>query len=71
MSDKLINRYVATRIRVQNALDSGERGQGSLEYIGMIVVAAVLIVAVLTAFKGADFGAKIQSAIDNIKSNMP
>lgn len=33
-----------------------DRGQGTLEYIGMIAVAVLLVVAVLTAARGINLG---------------
>jgi uncharacterized protein (UPF0333 family) len=68
MSQNLINRYVATRIRVQKAIENSERGQGSLEYIGMIVVAAVLIVAVITAFTNGGFKQTITDKVNSVKT---
>lgn len=68
MSQKLINRYVATRIRALKVVESKELGQGSLEYIGMIVVAAVLIVAVITAFTNGGFKATITDKVNSVKT---
>jgi hypothetical protein len=42
-----------------------ERGQGTLEYVGMIIVAAILVVAVLEV-AGVDVGGAFQSAIESV-----
>jgi hypothetical protein len=45
--------FVKTQTRLQQLTTKGEAGQGTLEYVGMIIVAAVLVVAVMGAIKGA------------------
>ena len=47
-----------------------EAGQGTLEYVGMIAVAAVIIVAVIGVLRGADLGAWVGTFIDNVKSSV-
>lgn len=42
--------------------DTDERGQGTLEYVGMVFVAAALVLAVV---KGIGDGTKITSAIND------
>lgn len=51
--------YVALRIGLRRLVDAearDERGQGTLEYVGMVAVAAVLVVAVLTVTGQVDLG---------------
>jgi hypothetical protein len=45
-----------------------EAGQGTLEYVGMIAVAAIVIIAVIGALKQADLKHFISDAITNITS---
>ena len=45
-----------------------EAGQGTLEYVGMIAVAAVIIVAVVTVLKGAKLGDWIGTFITSVKT---
>lgn len=45
-----------------------EAGQGTLEYIAMIAVAALVVVAVVGAFKGADIGGMVTAAINKVKT---
>lgn len=60
---------VATRIRLANALEERlEKGQGTLEYVGMIALAAVLVAAVVGVFKGANLGSTVSKAIAKITS---
>lgn len=43
-----------------------QRGQGTLEYIGMIAVAALLIGVVASAFSTAGLAQKVQTAIQTV-----
>ena len=49
-----------------------EAGQGSLEYVAMIAVAAIIIAAVATVAgpAGDAIGAMIQAAIDKVKGSV-
>lgn len=55
---------LATKMRMRNR----EAGQGALEYVGMIAVAAVIVVAVVLAVKNADIAAFVKSSIDAMKN---
>jgi hypothetical protein len=64
-------RFIALKIRTQRALEQGisarrDAGQGALEYVGMILIAALVIGAVWTVMNGVDVGGAIQGAIDTI-----
>jgi Flp pilus assembly pilin Flp len=41
-------------------------GQGTLEYVGMIVAVAVVVVAVIAVLRGVDLGDKIHDAFTNV-----
>jgi hypothetical protein len=43
-----------------------ERGQGTLEYVGMTIVAAILVVAVLEVTDTVDLGSVFQEAIESV-----
>lgn len=45
-----------------------DAGQGTLEYVGMIAVAAVIVVALLGVAGGWDFGAIVTKAITKVTS---
>ena len=45
-----------------------EKGQGTLEYVGIVLVAAILVAAIVGAIRGADIGPTITGWIGNIKS---
>lgn len=45
---------------------SDERGQGTLEYVGMIAVAAILVGAVVTVLKAADVKGVVDEAVKKI-----
>jgi hypothetical protein len=44
----------------------GDRGQGTLEYVGMIAVAATLVIAILQATKAVDLAGFFTAAIGSI-----
>ena len=58
--------YVNTKIRLAKALESRDAGQGTLEYLGIVVIAAILITALLLAFKNFDLGTKITTQLQRI-----
>jgi hypothetical protein len=55
---------IATRLR-SRSLAAGDRGQGTLEYVGMIVAVAVVVAAVVAVLKGVDLGGKISDAFNS------
>jgi hypothetical protein len=67
MTEKL----VALWIRATLGLRERDAGQGTLEYVGMIIVAAILAVAVLTVATDADLGEFFGQQIDRIKEFAP
>ena len=63
MTEKL----VALRIRVIKSIEAGrDSGQGSLEYIGAILVAAAVVLIVITAAKAVDVTAPFKAAVDAV-----
>ena len=65
MTDKLI----AFRIKAAKALEArinGDAGQGSLEYIGAILVAAAVVGVVIAAAGDLDLGTAFSDALDAI-----
>jgi hypothetical protein len=44
-----------------------DAGQGTLEYVGMIAVAAIIVVALITAASGFDFAGIVTKAIQKVK----
>jgi hypothetical protein len=55
--DKVFETLVALQVRMFLGRTDDERGQGTLEYVGMIIVAAGIVVAVLQAAGAIDLGA--------------
>jgi hypothetical protein len=45
---------------------SRDAGQGTLEYVGMIAVAAILVIAILQATKAVDLAGFFTAAIESI-----
>ena len=65
----MTRRIASLHVRVIKAVDAREAGQGTLEYVGMIAVAALLVLAVVAAFgNGTSLGAKVSDAISKITS---
>ena len=62
--DKVFELFVALQTRVLVGRD--EKGQGTLEYVGMIIVAAILAVAVLQATDQIDMGAVFSGKVDEV-----
>ena len=53
MSDLMLATYVKTQIALRDRLKAAaERGQNSLEYIGIAVIAGLVIVAIYGAING-------------------
>lgn len=65
----MIALFLALYTRATELDRSNDRGQGTLEYVGMIAVAALLVGVVVTAFGGGDaIGSVVSTAIDTITS---
>ncbi|KAE8762974.1 hypothetical protein [Georgenia thermotolerans] len=58
--------YVRAKVRLQELLDRREAGQGTLEYLGVVVIVAILVVAAVTAFNSFNLGEKITTQLDKI-----
>jgi hypothetical protein len=60
---------LALVLRIDEMRERRDRGQGTLEYVGMIAVAALLIGVVVTAFAdGSSIGEKVSNAIETVTS---
>jgi hypothetical protein len=54
---------IATRIRVQKVLEArGDAGQGTMEYVGMLIAVAVVVAAVATVLKATNLGDQVTQA---------
>lgn len=49
-----------------NSSGEKERGQGTLEYLGIVIVAAILVVAVYKAVDGFELQDKVETELDKI-----
>jgi hypothetical protein len=57
---------IATRIRFMKAMEAREAGQGTLEYVGMIVAVAVIVVAVAAALKATNIQGHVTDAFNSV-----
>ena len=62
----LIKMYAVLTARMTVAQD--EKGQGTLEYVGIVVVAAILVGAVVDAINGGEITSAIKGKISEIIS---
>lgn len=66
--------FVNTKVRAMKALEArlkGDAGQGTLEYLGIVVVAAILVVALIGAFDTFNLGDKISAQLTKITNKIP
>lgn len=65
----MIALFLALYSRAADFDTRDDRGQGTLEYVGMVAVAALLVGVVVTAFGGGDaIGGVVEGAIEAITS---
>jgi hypothetical protein len=63
----MTEKYIALRVRMAKHMERrGDAGQGTLEYLGMILVAAILIVAVAAFVKGDQLKAIWDNAVQKV-----
>lgn len=58
--------YILGKNRLDQALTTRDRGQGTLEYLGVIVIVAILVTAAVIAFNAFDLGGKITEQLNKI-----
>ena len=65
----MITMFLALYLRAGEVRESRDRGQGTLEYVGMVAVAALLVTAVVAAFGGgSSIAGVVTGAISKITS---
>lgn len=64
MNSKMMELYMVLVTRLHATRD--EKGQGTLEYVGIAIVASILVVAVVDAVTGANIGGVITREIGEI-----
>jgi hypothetical protein len=64
MNSKIMKLYAVLAARLQSVRD--EKGQGTLEYVGIAIVASILVLAVVDAVTGANIGSVITREIGEI-----
>lgn len=63
--DKILGLYCNVVARLVSARED-ERGQGTLEYVGMVVVAAGIIFAVMQTNLGDSIANALKTAVDKV-----
>ena len=71
-----MNKLILTALVLQMTLTDKikarrESGQGTLEYVGMFAVAAIIVVTIIGLADGFDFGGIVTKAIAYVTSNLP
>jgi hypothetical protein len=62
----MTNKMAALHHRALRAMEDRDAGQGTLEYVGMIAVAAIVALAVLQATNAVDLGSFFTTQIQKI-----
>ena len=63
----MTEKFISLRIRATQAIEGRrDAGQGTLEYVGMIIVAALVAVAVMTALKTVNLGTFVTNAVKSV-----
>ena len=63
----LLHRIAAeTQTRLHVVREGRDSGQGTLEYVGMIIVAALIAAAVISAAKGVNLGAVFTDKVNSV-----
>lgn len=63
----MTKRYLAMRVWIsKRAETSREEGQGSIEYLGALLVAAALVALAVAAVSNIDIAEKVKSAADAV-----
>ena len=68
MDKLMITLFVMQMTVVDKFKARREAGQGTLEYVGMIAVAAIVVAAVALVIKGANLDALVTTAITKVKT---
>lgn len=64
--NKVLEALLAFQASMFLSREDDERGQGTLEYVGMIIVAAGIVVLVLQAAEAIDLGAIFTTAVEKV-----
>lgn len=68
--NKAINRTTGALVNLRyGQMVRRDRGASALEYVGMVIVAAIVVGAVIAAIKEADLQSKLTDAINKILNN--
>jgi hypothetical protein len=62
----IATKLLATILATVHTPKDDERGQGTIEYLGAIIVAVVIILATIKAVGGADIGGEIIKQIQKV-----
>lgn len=63
--EKFLTMFMTLQARLVAGREA-DQGQGTLEYVGMIIVASILVVAVLQVTGNVDLGAVFEGRIQDV-----
>ena len=69
MSHKLAAKFVVAQHVMTENLRDRERGASALEYVGMLIVAAIIVGAIISVIKPDTIKTAVQDAVDTILNN--
>ncbi|WEV77347.1 hypothetical protein O9K63_12195 [Janibacter cremeus] len=66
MTYKAAAKFTVAKHTLTQRLAEQERGASALEYVGMLIVAAIIVGAVITVIDGADVQGAVTEAVNEI-----
>lgn len=65
--NKMLTRlYIKTQSRIREGFASGDRGQGTLEYLGVVIIVVLLVGLAIAGFKAFNLDTAITEQLEKI-----
>lgn len=69
MTNKAAAKFTVAQHVLAERAANGERGASAIEYVGMLIVAAIIVGAIFTVIEGVNIEDKVQDAVDKVLNN--
>ncbi|WP_338749335.1 hypothetical protein [Janibacter alittae] len=66
MTHKVAAKFIVVQHTLSQRLSDRERGASALEYVGMLIVAAIIVGAVITVINDADVAGAVTDSVNEI-----